>query len=139
MEAIAFSQLQETMRTGIQALTNMCILDRKMSKATNLQKKVSIRQAKRAIYKKILALDNSLENLTAHLQVPTTSIELLVSNNLKKSQKKHIKAIREARMLNEHEQQAREEEIIHLANEINRLQDMLNQLRAESSSDDDSN
>ena len=131
MEAIARSQMQETMRTGIMALYNMCRLDKKMTATTNLHKRVSIRQEKRAIYKSILDLDKNLETLTAQLRTPSTSIETLVTHNLRKSKNKHINAIREVKTLNGAEKETKEKEILKLAKEIKSLSNMLIQLKAE--------
>ena len=126
MEFIAFSKLPKGMmtfinantRNGIKAFSNMSVLDSKMSEATYLQKEVIIGQAKKIVYKNILALDKNLR----------ITIETIVYNNLRLSQEKHIRAIREVKTLHGLEEEAKEAEILQYAEEINHLQDILNQL-----------
>ena len=136
MEAIAFSQLHETKRTCIKALCDLSSLDKKLAKATSLQKRVCLREARKALYKDIHIMGENMNNLQALLRLPSTLMETCVVNQLRETKKKYIKALCEVRRLNGAQKKACNEEIRNLGKELNRLQVLLNRLRGESSGDD---
>ena len=138
MEAIAFSQLQETMRTGTKALSDLSALNRKLTKAKGLKDQLYMREARDTLYKDIMVIGENLNKLQALLQIPATSMETCVVNQLKEAKKKYIKALCEVRRLNGAEKKARNEEIGALGGEVNRLQALLKRMKGESSSDEDS-